>query len=46
MFLSSIYYPLVGNQLNLYLTGWYLKFSIYFMTNVSISRTENDKIMQ
>ena len=42
----SIYYPLVRNQLKLYPTGWYLHFSTWFMKNVSISGTENDKITQ
>jgi len=46
MFLPSIYDPLVRNQLNLYPAGWYLNFSTWFMKNVSISGTKNDKIMQ
>jgi len=48
VFLPSIYYPLVRNQLNIYPTGcgWYLNFSTWFMKNVSISGTQSDKIMQ
>jgi len=46
MFLPSVYYHLVRNQLNLYPSSWNLNFSTWFKKNLSISGTEIDKIMQ
>jgi hypothetical protein len=44
MFLSSIFYPLVRNELNVDPAFWYLNFSRWFVKNVSISEKKMIKL--